>query len=82
MNRHFLEKVLSKDGADEFDKLINRRTNTKLRKYFVEILEYHLKDFDKPSTRKDLDNPSWALRRAYHDGGKYYIQQLYNLFKE
>lgn len=82
MNDNKLERVLSVEGAAEFKMLLSRRTNVKISRYFEEVIQAYLEDFNKPTTRKDLTDPQWCLTRAYQDGGRYYLDQLLDLFKE
>ena len=82
MNKQKLDRLLTKERADEFIELINKRNNSKIKGYLTDIIENQMKEFERATTLRDLTDPQWPLTRAYRDGGKYYLQQLLDLFKE
>lgn len=80
MNKLKLQRVLTEEGADKFIKALNR--NKTVVASFEKIIEHYLSDFDRPTSINDLKDPQWPLTRAYRDGGRYYLKQLLELFKE
>jgi hypothetical protein len=46
------------------------------------LLEDSISELVKPTGPASFDKGSWALERAYRDGGAYHLQQILNIFKE
>lgn len=80
MTNDKLKRLLSEEGYEKFSKALAR--DKVLGPAFEQMIDSLLHDLNKTTTPKDLDNPQWSLARAYRDGGRYYLEQLLNVFKE
>ena len=46
------------------------------------IAKHWVNELMTPTSVKDFKKSSWALEKAYREGGAYYLMQLLELFKE
>jgi len=48
----------------------------------LRVIEDISNDLNKPTSLSELNVASWAISKAHTEGGRYYLEQLYNIFKE
>ncbi len=77
-----MEKHIGVDGAESLIQALKSESNTKVRVAIETLLDGMINQLDRPVTQKDLTDPQWAFVRAYRDGGKFYLLQLLDIFKE
>ena len=58
--------ISDKDIIPALDKLVNKTCS----------------ELQTPTSVGDFKRSSWALEKAYREGGVYYLQQLLTIFKE
>ena len=80
MTNDKLKRLLTEEGYDKFNKALSR--DKVLGPAFERMINSLLQDLDRTTTLKDFENPQWSLARAYRDGGRHYLEQLLNVFKE
>ena len=69
--------------TDEIEKLKSSTiTNSFLLKCIIDIIEDSSKELSKPTSYTDIEEGSWAIRKAYTEGGRYHLEQIANIFKE
>lgn len=51
-------------------------------KAMLKIIEDVSLDLSKPTSLSEIEGTSWATRKAYTEGGRYYLEQLASIFKE
>lgn len=51
-------------------------------KSIMKIIEDTSSEISKPTSLTEIDEVSWATRKAYTEGGRYYLEQLMSIFKE
>jgi len=74
-----LSRIFEEDEFEKFNKAL--RTQSRVRKGLIKILEDMEADLAKPTSLDEV-GAHWPLKRAYQDGGLFYVQQLLTLFKE
>jgi len=80
LNRKAVENILKEDRASEFFRLLDR--NDFIRECILEIIDIKVTSLSRTSPVSELTDSSWALKRAYQDGGKYNLESLRKIFEE
>lgn len=80
MNKKAVEGILTEEVAIEFFRLLYR--NELLQQCILKILDSKIESLSKPSPPNELTDSSWALRRAYQDGGRYNLESIRKVFEE
>lgn len=75
-----LKRILKEDRLKAFENAV--AVDKIIVPILQELMESMCSELQKPTSISDFEQQSWALERAYRDGGAYYLQQVLNIFKE
>ena len=53
-----------------------------IMKAVLKLIEDKVADLSRPTSVLELSSQSWALSKAHTEGGRYYLEQIANIFKE
>lgn len=71
-----LQRIFTEEEAKLFQSLLVQ--DDKLVALIIKVLKTKLSELERPTVLSDFDSGSWALSRAYRDGG---ISQIKNLLR-
>ena len=77
-----VKRLMTEEQLKQLSALLAKDRKNIITSAFCLFLEDSISDLVKPTSPSSFENNSWALERAYRDGGAYHLQQILNIFKE
>jgi hypothetical protein len=77
-----VQRLMSDGELKQLNSLLAKDRKSVITSAFCLFLEDSISELVKPTSPSSFENNSWALERAYRDGGAYHLQQILNIFKE
>jgi hypothetical protein len=77
-----VNRLLAEDELKQLQVMLGKDRKNVITSAVCLFLEDSIAELVKPTGPSSFESSSWALERAYRDGGAYHLQQILKIFKE